>query len=182
MVAVCSILGWILLFKGLMPVNVIVTRTDFVPEVQRNIWSLYPNNGLYFLCFIGLYFVILEAILFREGIVLRYAQKPQALLIAWLVAILFFIFTPSEGHGGLPVLLRWLPGTSFDTSILYTLGLLVCIRFCRINLAFWMLLTNWLVMTKAYPWDKYALPLLAILWYLKATDTLDEPTNKLQAE
>jgi hypothetical protein len=182
MIAVSSILGWVLLFKGLMPANVIVTRADFVPEVQRNVWSFSPNNGLYFLCFIGLYFVILEAILFHEGIVLKYAQKPQALLITWLVAILFFIFPPSEGSGGLPVLLKWLPGTSFDTAILYTLGLLVCIRFCRINLAFWMLLTNWLVMTKAYPWDKYALPLLAILWYLKASDTLDEPVNKLQTE
>jgi hypothetical protein len=178
-VALSSMFGWVLLFRGLMPANSLVDRAEFVPEVQKHLWSISVNNGLYFLVFIGLYFVLLEALLFRERIISKYFAQPRAILVTWLVAVLFFIFPPSEGHGIFPSLLKWWPENLGDTAILYTLGLLACIRFCRINLAFWMLLTNTLVMTKAFPWDKYALPLLTILWYLKATNALDEPAHKI---
>jgi hypothetical protein len=66
-----------------------------------------------------------------------------------------------------------LPHPSITLAVLYVLALLVCVRFSRANLTFWLLFVNCGLMLKAYPWDKYALPLLVVFWYFKSTSILD---------
>ena len=53
-------------------------------------------------------------------------------------------------------------------ALFYVLALGACLRFSRIDLSFWLLLMNALIMMKSHvAWDKYAMPLLIALWYLK---------------
>ena len=45
-----------------------------------------------------------------------------------------------------------------------------CLRFAKfdvISLSVWL---NCLIMMKAYPWDKYVLPLVVVFWYLKGRE------------
>jgi hypothetical protein len=96
------------------------------------------------------------------------------LFIAIGLLFLFIIFTPSANpHGLLIKLARLLNHDFLKIALFYGIALLTCLRFSRFNLAFWILLMNCLVMMKAYPWDKYVLPLLVIFWYLKSIGWLD---------
>ena len=134
-----------------------------VPTVQLNWWSLQPNNGLYFLTCVGLYFVIPELILFRRKTVLKDLLTRKSGFLILGLALLFVLFPPPlEAHGLLTKMLRLLPNDLFKIASVYFLALLACVRFSRINLAFWALLMNCGLMMKAHQWDKYVLPLLVV--------------------
>ena len=48
------------------------------------------------------------------------------------------------------------------------MALLAGVRFLRADLMFLMIVLNSLVMMKAWPWDRYALPLVVAFWYFKS--------------
>lgn len=175
LIASFSIFGWFLLFKGIAPQAAITERP--IPEVQLNWWSVELNNSLYFLACVGLYFVIPELILFRSKFIKTNIFKRKNLFLASILLLLFIIFPPLEAHGILIKIARFLPTDFFKLILFYLLALLTCIRFSsQLNLAFWILLVNSALMVKAYPWDKYLLPLLIIFWYLKSKNLLNTKT------
>jgi hypothetical protein len=173
LIASFSIFGWFLLFKGIAPQGAIAERS--VPDVQLNWWSVELNSSLYFLACIGLYFVIPELILFRPKLSFKKVFTRKNIILASILLLLFIVFPPLKAHGILIKIARLLPTDILKLILFYVLAFLTCLRFSnRLNLAFWILLVNSALMVKAFPWDKYALPILIIFWYLKSLDILDE--------
>lgn len=167
--AALSIVGWFYLFQGLAPSAAFDARP--APEVQRALWDLNINTGLYFLSFVGLYFVIPEFILFGRSsqFVLSKENRRKYIIIAAILLLAFIIFPPTlKASGNLVKIANLLPAYGLKVGLFYLLALMACIRFSQLDLAFWILLFNCLIMTKAYPWDRYVLPLMIVFWYLKS--------------
>lgn len=166
LVSTLSIFGWIYLFQGLAPETAVATRN--VPPVQETTWAFAPNTAVNFLAYVGLYLVIPEFILFQPLSKLRRLRRRWRKIasIALALLIVYFAFPPQiEAHGNLTNLLDLLPNPALQMSLLYGLSLLACLRFSQPNLMFFMALFNSLLMIKAYPWDKYILPLAVAFWY-----------------
>ncbi|MEM9006816.1 MAG: hypothetical protein AAGE59_25230 [Cyanobacteria bacterium P01_F01_bin.86] len=184
-VASLSILGWIVLFGGLAPVSSFDVRP--APNVQRSLLALTPNSGLYALSIIGLYFVIPELLLFWKDFSLRQVlqqrrKKHLYLVICSILLVLFIIFPPSLLARGPLIKLAAFMSTDFlKLGLFYCLAALTCVRFAKLNLGTWLLLFHSLIMMKAFPWDKYALPLLVVLWFLKSIDFLDPEVSAMPA-
>lgn len=173
-VAALSILGWFLLFGGLAPSNAMAIRP--APDVQRSLWALTPGGGLFFLASLGLAYVIPEFLLFYRRLNGQIFLNRKYLLIAAILCACFIAFPPSlEAKGLLWRVSMLVPVYWAKQLILYILALLACWRFSRLDLAFWMVLFNTLIMMKAFPWDRYALPLLVVLWYLQSRRALEAP-------
>jgi hypothetical protein len=176
LIASFSIFGWFLLFKGIAPQTAITARST--PKVQLSLWSLDPSSSLYFLACVGLYFVIPKLILFRPKLKMRNLFTYKNLFLGSFLLFLFIIFPPLEAHGILIKVARLLPYDFLKLIIFYALALIACLRFMQnLNLAFWVLLVNTVLMMKAYPWDKYLLPLLIIFWYLTSIEALDKKNS-----
>ena len=171
LLAAASILGWMALFEGATTDEAIVSR-DSVPEFQRNQWTFVFTTPLYMLSCVGLYFVLPEWLLFSRRVRLKKFLTFKHLTIALGLLLLFALFLGPIGHGLLATALGGRSALLWHGG-LFVLALLACFRFARLDLAFWLLLMNSLIMLKAFPWDKYALPLLVVLWYLKSTGRLD---------
>lgn len=172
LIASFSIFGWFLLFKGIAPQAAITERP--IPDVQLNWWSVELNNSLYFLACVGLYFVIPELILFCPKLNWRNLLKRKNIFLTSILLFLFIVFPPLEAHGILIKIAGFFPSDFLKLILFYFLALLACIRFSyRLNLSFWILVVNSALMVKAYPWDKYLLPLLIVFWYLKSMKLLD---------
>jgi DIE2/ALG10 family len=173
-----SILGWILLFGGLAPQAAFSSNGLAVPVVQQSLGSIGLSSSLYFLSCVGFYFVGMEWLLFSRKINLRNLITRKNCFLAFCFIILFILFPPLETHGLLGKGLEIFPREYLKLCSLCGLALVAAIRFEHFNLAFWLLLTNCGIMLKAYPWDKYLLPLLVVFWYLKAIDRLDVKLDK----
>ncbi|GAB4366856.1 MAG: hypothetical protein Kow00121_04610 [Elainellaceae cyanobacterium] len=171
-IAASSIFVWFRFFNGIAPQSGIVERAT-TPAVQQTLWAIAPDSSLYFLACLGLYFVIPEWLLFCRKINPKFLLIRKNYFIASGLLALFLIFPPIEAHGLLIKVTDFLPASVFSMALFYCLALLVCLRFSKINLAFFVLLVCAGLMMKAYPWDKYALPLLVVFWYFKSIDVLD---------
>ncbi|MEM9162001.1 MAG: hypothetical protein AAGC54_02895 [Cyanobacteria bacterium P01_F01_bin.4] len=178
-VAAASILGWFILFQGFAPAASYASR--LAPDVQRSLWAITPGGGLYFLSLVGLYFVIPELVLFWRGFslksLLQHRERYREYLgIAVALLILFLVFPPSlEASGNLIKVAELMPAYALKIFVFYGLALLTCLRFARPGLAFWLIGFCCLIMMKAYQWDRYALPLLIVFWYLKSVNKLEMP-------
>jgi hypothetical protein len=170
LVAASTILGWFWLFGGLAPSSGIAVRPT--PDVQQETWAIALNSSLYFLACVGLYFVIPEWILFSRKWNITALITRRNLCLIFSLLVLFILFPPNIAHGLLIKLARLLPLELLKDLLLYGLALLAAIRFSRLNLEGFLLLANCGLMLKAFPWDKYVLPLLIVLWYLKSINRL----------
>src|SRR5262245_46164601 len=178
-IAAASLLAWIGVFGGPAPHRAIETQR----LVTADAVSVFPQHSLYFLSFIGVYFVLVETMLFWRWQELARAIRSRR---AWIAAVLliaaFVLFPPLknlnydiESMGYLDLALRAVMGDGPRVAVLCLLAVLVCARWRQINLAWWLLSLNAVVMMKAHiGWDKYALALLMSLWWLKARGNLDE--------
>lgn len=173
LIASLSIVGWILFFDGIAPQASKIVRN--LPPVQQNLWSIDLSNSCFSLSCVGLYFVIPELILFRPKIKWHNIFTVNNYLFAAILLVLFISFPLTEAQGIMIRFLPFLPDKFIQLILLYFLGLLAFLRFSysRINLAFWIILMQCGLMMKAYPWDKYILPILIVLWYLKSRKLLD---------
>ncbi|MEM9908887.1 MAG: hypothetical protein AAF921_28160 [Cyanobacteria bacterium P01_D01_bin.44] len=184
--AAASILGWFILFQGFAPAASYASR--LAPDVQRTLWAITPGGGLYFLSLVGLYFVIPEFVLFWRGFCLKSLLQHREryreyLAIAAGLLILFVVFPPSlEASGNLIKVAGLLPTYALKIALFYSLALLACLRFARPGLVFWILGFHCLIMMKAYQWDRYALPLLIVFWYLKSVNQLGFPWTEKNVE
>lgn len=169
--AALTIMAWVVFFGGLTPAT--ATSERWVPYFQRSLFNISINNGLFFIATLGWAYVIPEFILqkllfkdFKPN--LSRSNVIRLSIIAAVVVLLFLLFPPAVSY--LSVFRRVVFSLPQQAALglLAVLGTLTCWRFARIDLAFWMLLFNFLIMTKAITWDKYALPLLVVLWYFQA--------------
>jgi hypothetical protein len=131
--------------------------------------AVRPETTLYFLACVGAYYVVPEALFERRiPIVARGLFIPCAVLLG----VLFVAFPPIANVQGLPTMgyldraLRVLPDL-VRVFLFYLLALAAAVRFARPSLEQMLVASNALLMSKAHvAWDKYAVPLLVVLWYL----------------
>jgi hypothetical protein len=171
--AAASLLGWLAFWGGWAPAPAL---ERWAPSTAS--WSrLFPAHGLYFLACLGLYFVLPEALLFRRRpwAGLRGTAK-RSLLIAGALAMLFVAFPPLQNvdyaiasMGYFDRAARLALPDPLRMTVFYAFALATCLRFASWGPGLALVLANALVMLKAnVGWDKYVLPLLVVLWYMKA--------------
>ena len=169
LLASLSILVWIAIFQGLAPSSAIPGKA---PDVQQTLFGLNPRGMIYFLSFIGVYIVIPEFILFRPQTPLKTLRENQTKWLLIAIGLLIFclvVFPPVDwGSGNVMKISRLLPGAWLQIAFFYALALLTCLRFSKPDLYFWLVFFNSLIMIKAWPWDRYVLPLVVVFWYLKS--------------
>lgn len=181
--AAASLLGWFAFFGGLAPPAGIERWLTKYPAPMQDAGYFIVQYGLYFLASLACYFVIPELVMFRRRIAWQSVVTPQTAVIALVLALLFFAFPPvfDDWNGGAvdrlwQILLPPGPATAVRMVVYYALALLTCIRLGqRFDLAFWVVLVQFvLVMKTQLPWDKYYLPAILALWFLRAEGMLND--------
>lgn len=163
-----SFLGWVALFDGLAPASAIVSHA---PPVQKSTLDLTPGVAINFLSFVGAYIVIPEWLLFRPAAPLQALRNNRVkwLLIATGLLVVCLIFPPLDTpYGNMDKIAERLPFYGLELAMYYGLALITCLRFAKLDLLFWLVVFNALIMMKAIPWDRYTLPLVVAFWYLKS--------------
>jgi hypothetical protein len=100
--------------------------------------------------------------------VLAQPWRKIALMAIILLGYMTVFPPPLDGIGSLVKVAAMLPQPFLGLAFFYGLALLTCIRFSNFGLMSLFVVFNSLIMMKAYPWDKYVLPLVIIFWYLKS--------------
>ncbi len=178
LIAVLSIFLWIYLFQGLAPDTGIETHA---PEVQKTVWAITPGVAINFIAFVGLYIVIPEFILFQPRTKLQILKRQwrKIILIAICLLLCFLVFPPHlTGFGSVRKIADFLPHDLLKICLIYFLSLLACIRFAKLDLISLIVLFNSLIMMKAFPWDKYVLPLAVVFWFWKSRHCLNGSIRK----
>jgi len=183
--AAATLLGWFAFFGGLAPQPGENRWIPGYPAPMMQAGSFMLDYGLYFLAGLGAYIVLPELVLFGNFPRWRSLATPRnaALAVGLLV---FFIISPPRDGGALYRALRLVfsPGVADGPRlvILYGLALLAVTRFTQqLDLAFWIVAANFVLMQKTQlPWDKYYMPVIAVLWFLKAEGMLEGKTFSRQ--
>ena len=130
--------------------------------------SLDPAAGLFALGCVGLYYVIPEWLLLHRSVAWRQLISVRNGLFALGLLALFLAFPMYQGHGMIRTVVKLTHQPPHITSglLLFVPACLAVIRFSRLNLGTWLVLAHVAMMMKAFPWENYMVPLLAILWYL----------------
>ena len=177
--ATLSFLGWIYLFQGLTPqVESALDKVD--PKVQTTAWILDPGRGINYLGSIATYIVIPECVLFRlwHQFFLSKQQRRAAIAIGSALLVLAAAFPPLlYTRNAINVIAGIFNNTQYEFigAGIYCLAcLLTIVRFSKLSLLSLMVITNTIIMTKVYPWDKYLWPFVVVFWYLKATQPNEE--------
>jgi hypothetical protein len=182
--AATSLLGWFAFFGGLAPPAGIERWLTKYPAPMQHAGDFLVSYGLYFLAALGCYLVLPELVLFRYRIPWRSLPTRRNAAIALVLALLFLFFPPDfdDWNGGAvdrfwQLVLPPGPGTLPRVVLYYGLALLTCLRFGqRPDLAFWLVAVHFVLLMKTQlPWDKYYLPVIVLLWFLKAEGLLRDP-------
>lgn len=181
LIAIFSLGFWVILFQGLAPEAAIIRKA---PEVQQSLFAVTPGGIVNFLAFVAVYIVIPEFILFRPGQPLKAFRENRTKYLSIAAGLLIFclIFHPlNYGNGNLMKVGGIMPTSWLHFLLFYSLALLTCLRFSKPDLFFWLVLFNALIMIKAWPWDRYVLPLVVVFWYLKSINypSLTESYNRV---
>ena len=176
--ACASLLGWIVFWGGIAPQPGMEVWIPRYPSPMLEPTQFILEYGSRFLVGIGVYFVLPEALLFRE-------LPPRSLLrsrLLWASAIalaaLFALDPPllSDGQPGgvfgraARLLFPGSAGEPLRMALFYVLALATCLRFLRrMDLSFWLVLIAFVMAMKSQiAWEKYYLPTLLALWYLRS--------------
>lgn len=178
LLATASLLPWLALFGGWAPASALVREMP----ATASLLCFRPQHGLYFLSCIGAYYVAVEWLLFRgrgPSPTPASLDKRALSLLLGAITIAFVLFPPLgnvrygiQEMGYLDRAARAVLPTPGRMALFGLLAAAAVWRFRRVSLASVMLLANAGLMLKAHTaWDKYALPLLVVLWYLRAAPT-----------
>ena len=180
--ACLSLIGWFAFFGGVAPQPGIEEWLPRYPAPMTDAFSFLLHYGLYVLVGLGVWFVLVEALVFREWPGLRSLASSRTLIWALILAALFAAdppllsaVHPGGAFGRASRLL--LPSPALDwvrLFVYYILALLAVLRFeRRLDGAMWLVLaTAVLSMKQQIPWEKYLLPTLMALWALRAQGAL----------
>jgi hypothetical protein len=177
-VSSATLFGWILFWGGLAPTVGIGVWTHQYPSPMFHVLQFMLEYGNYFLVVIGIYFVLPEMLLFRRWPRSALFRSRRMLLCVVGVGCLFLMDPPflSAGFPGgvFGRTMRWLlPGALGEAvriSVFYLLALMTVLRFShRIDLGLLIVLLAFVMAMKSQiGWEKYALPALTALWYLRS--------------
>lgn len=177
--AAASLGGWFVFFGGFGPIAEIVdqgVRTSTALHVR-------PQHAVYLLACVGAWFVIPEMILF-PSLVRRWSVEWRHALPGAIIVVLLAISFPPWHNVDYPIptmgfLDKALGAVLPDVARVIVLGCLAVLgiaRFRRLDLSLLLVVAHAVLMLKAHiAWDKYALPLLAVLWMISAADQAVRP-------
>ena len=173
-----SILMWFWIFGGLGPPSGIEKWVPLFPAPMMDLFQFIPAYGMYFLSVIGAFFVVPEWLLFRRWRGTGPFWTRRTLVVAGAVGVAYALFPPliyETPMGALDRLVRpFVLGDFMRMCVFYLFALATCLRFKQLDVSFWILVLNFFMNMKAQlSWEKYALPVLALLWYLKSIGALD---------
>lgn len=170
-----SLLGWHLFFGNFAPQEEIAS---YRPPIG-GAWTVNPGNGLYLLACVGVYFMLPRTALFRAKPAFNDLLSFGNALIFAALLLLFIPFAPVDNPqhvvptmGYFDRALRFAGlGDVARVAVFFTCALVAVVGLEHRPLALTLLLANAAVMMKAHTaWDKYALPLIVVLWYLEARE------------
>lgn len=177
--ACVSLIAWFVFFGGMGP----AAGLEKWPRHTGALAAIEPAFSLYFLASMGAYFVVPEFMFYRRwrDFGFRFDRRTAVSLAAVLVG--FLIFTPNYPvrMGALNRSLNFVLGESglgeaLRVAVLFGLTCATALRFPRLDLGTWLVAVNGGLMCFLWsPWEKYCMPLLAALWFLKVAGALDEP-------
>ena len=135
--------------------------------------TIHPDYSLYGLACIGLYYFVFEFMLWPRSFEIEHSKRNIAIVLG--LALLFLAFPPLQNHmlpptmGALDVAARvYLPWDPLRIAFFWSLACLAAIRLLREprGFAFWLVLIHIAILaTQKSTWDKYALPVLVLLWF-----------------
>ncbi len=170
-IAVLSLPGWYWFFGGrFAPAPAF--QVQQVDTAQPSL--VLPANAGYFLACLGLYYVIPEFVLISRSFSAKVFFEKRALFLVALLLLLFVLFPPVGNGGGYQIasmglldkVLRACLGDFPRVSVFFLLAALAVVRFRSWSLESVLILTNAIMLMKAHLiWDKYALPVLVVLWF-----------------
>jgi hypothetical protein len=180
--ACASLLGWIVFWGGLAPQPGIDRWIPRYPAPMLSPFAFILHYGLYFLVVLGAYFAVVEAVIFRELPSRSTLAQPWVAGIAVALAVLFWASPPllTEGHPGgtfgrvTRTVLHGEVGDAIRMAMYYALAVIGAVR---MGIAGGLTLLVALVCTimsmkSQLPWEKYLLPCLLPLWYLRSRPDL----------
>ncbi len=176
-VAAGSLAGWWFLLDGFTSDTVLQRRP--VPEVQQSFWAIEPGGAIFALAVLGAYFVLVEVVVHpQRSILVELGHWPRraSVIVAAVVVAVIVIPPDLEANGPLGNALGEGALTPMRSVVLVVLASAAAIRFSRGGLETWIVVAHAVVMMKAYQWDKYAVPVLAVLWLLATLDP--QPTDR----
>ena len=180
LLAGASVVGWFVFFGGLGPKPGVEHWIPRYPAPMSSLFAVIPEYALYHLACVGFYFVVPEFLFFRRWrqFEVRDLLALGPLLIATGVLALFVAFPPlfpERPMGMFDRGARLVLSSDFArVSFYYLLTVATCLRFSRMDLASWIVLANACMIMKAQlAWDKYLLPTMVVLWYLRSRNVLD---------
>ena len=177
--ASASIFFWFWIFGGLGPPSGIDKWIPLYPAPMIDFLRLIPEYGLYFLTLVGVYFAIPEFFLFRRWRDWEPPSPKRVIATVLILGLAYAIFPPTtytNPMGALDRVVRtFVASDGLRMFIFYALALCACLRFRRLDLAFWILAVTFIMdMKSQLAWEKYALPAIVALWYLKSIRAIDE--------
>lgn len=177
--AAATLLGWFAVFGGLAPKIGEARWLPGYPAPMKEPMNFMIDYGLYFLAAIGAYVVLPEAILFRRRPCWRALATRRSAALAAGLFVLFALFPPASGgllDRAARLVLAPVAADAGRIALFYGLALLAVVRFTqRLDLAFWIVAVHFaLSMKMQLPWDKYYMPAIVVLWFLRAEGMLDE--------
>jgi hypothetical protein len=177
-VATASLFAWFAFFGGAGP----EAGLEEWPRHLNAFARINPAFCLSFLASIGAYFVVPEFVLDRRWRNLALRVDRRTVLSLAIVVLFFAIFTPNHPNqiGVLNRALNFVLGKSalggaVRLALLLGLAYATVLRFMRLDIGTWVVATNVGMFSFVWaPWEKYCMPVLVALWFLKSAGALDE--------
>lgn len=176
-VAAASLGAWFWLFGG--PAPAIALANQGIPPDR--VTDLAPSHLVFLLSCVGLFYVGVETLLYRRWCG-RVPGRWQicAIIAAMMLAAAAFPPLGSTRYGSsyeyLGVMdhnLARVFSSAARVALYGAFASLAAIRFRLRSLEGMLIWTNGVVLTSSHiMWEKYALALLAVIWYLRARDTV----------
>lgn len=178
-VAASTLLAWFWWFGGLAPATALAKQQLAADQPGRGVLQLYPAHALYFLACVGIYYVVVESILWRRWCGPR-IERGWASRATWgavggvALIVTATVIWPPLGNENYPIpamgyfdrALR-LGLSDLGRAIVYgAFAIVAFLRFRGVGRVEWFVWVNAGLMMKAHIcWDKYAMALLAVLWW-----------------
>jgi hypothetical protein len=178
--AAATLLGWFAFYGGLAPAPGLAYWMPLFPAPMMEPLQFMVDYGLYALTGLAVYYVIPESILFPGAFDWRELRTPRAAIWAGVVAVAVVavghVLVGHEAGGPFGRAVRFaLPGETLSplrTAIFAVLAWVTIVRFSRrLDIHTWLVMGCFALSTKTQiPWEKYLLPTVGALWYLRSRD------------